>query len=211
MAASGLSTTDAVRPELFGGLVVEFISLVRSEYQRVFAHDAAQLKMTRDGWYYEPSVAEHAFARLLEAEQKQLRWLPGTHLTGATVSGGRVRSVEIEDARGVRSTITARTYIDGTYEGDLAGAAKVPYRVGREGRGRVRRAFGGHPLHELADGQEDPDARYRRAFARDPGLLRAFDFHRRPGRARRDREAPPPTTSTCRISFHCSTILPPAV
>jgi hypothetical protein len=134
MAASGLSTTDAVRPELFGGLVVEFISLVRSEYQRVFAHDAAQLKMTRDGWYYEPSVAEHAFVRLLEAEQKQLRWLPGTHLTSATVSGGRVRSVEIEDARGARSTVTARTYIDGTYEGDLAGAAKVPYRVGREGR-----------------------------------------------------------------------------
>ena len=29
---------------------------------------------------------------------------------------------------------TARTFIDGTYEGDLAARADVPYRVGREGR-----------------------------------------------------------------------------
>src|SRR5262245_33939192 len=30
MAASGLSTTDAVRPELFGGIVAEFIGRVRT-------------------------------------------------------------------------------------------------------------------------------------------------------------------------------------
>src|SRR6185436_11172895 len=34
MAASGLSTTDAVRPELFGGIVTEFIGRVRTYYEK---------------------------------------------------------------------------------------------------------------------------------------------------------------------------------
>src|SRR5262245_4524667 len=33
MAASGLSTTDAVRRSMFGGLVLEFIDGVRAEYR----------------------------------------------------------------------------------------------------------------------------------------------------------------------------------
>src|SRR5947209_13929022 len=35
MAASGLSTTDAVRPQLFGGLVVEFMGKVRDHYRKL--------------------------------------------------------------------------------------------------------------------------------------------------------------------------------
>src|SRR5258706_16406710 len=34
MAASGLSTTDAVRRDLFGGIVQEFVGLVREEYRK---------------------------------------------------------------------------------------------------------------------------------------------------------------------------------
>lgn len=143
MAASALSTTDAVRPQLFGGLVAEFIAKVRQHYQKTLASDPQQYKLVHDGWYYEPLVAEMAFRQLIEAERARLEWLPGQWLTTAERVGSRIVAVELEDAKGTRQRITARTFIDGTYEGDLAGAAKVPYRVGREGRDEFGEPFAG--------------------------------------------------------------------
>ncbi len=133
MAASGLCTTDAVRRNLFGGLMIEFIQGVRERYQEILGNDPEQLKLTRDGWFYEPSVAEHVFRQMLAAEQR-LEWLPGLWLTEAEVAERRITKVELEDEKGAKFEVTARTFIDGTYEGDLAARADVPYRVGREGR-----------------------------------------------------------------------------
>lgn len=134
MAASGLSTTDAVRRHLFGGLVLEFIGKVRDRYRQILGDDPQQWKLVHDGWYYEPSVAEYVFRDMLAAEEARLRWLPGLWLRTATVEGARITSVELEDSAGKTVSYRARTFIDGTYEGDLAARAKVPYRVGREGR-----------------------------------------------------------------------------
>ena len=134
MAASGLSTTDAVRRHLFGGFVLEFISKVRDHYRQTLGDDPEQWKLVHDGWYYEPSVAEHVFREILAAEESQLVWMPGSWLRKATVEGSRITSVELEGPGGKSISCRARTFIDGTYEGDLAARAKVPYRVGREGR-----------------------------------------------------------------------------
>ncbi len=134
MAASGLSTTDAVRRELFGGLVIEFINGVREEYRRTLGEGSPDWKLIQDGWFYEPSVAERVFDRMLEKEAQQLQFWRRHHLLGATVVRDRVTQVELEAPRGERVRVTAKTFIDGTYEGDLAAAAKVPCRVGREGR-----------------------------------------------------------------------------
>lgn len=133
MAASGLSTTDAVRRELFGGLVAEFIAGVRHEYLQTLGENSPDWKLTHEGWFYEPSVAERVFDRLLEAEAPRLEFRRGHHLLSAATQGDRVREVELESPQ-QRVRIVAQTFIDGTYEGDLAAAAKVPYRVGREGR-----------------------------------------------------------------------------
>ncbi len=155
MAASGLSTTDAVRPQLFGGLVGEFIALVREHYQKTLADDPSQYKLVRDGWFYEPSVAEMAFRRLIESQPQRLTWLPGQWLTKAERSGSRMVAVELEDEAGrSRRRIAARTFIDGTYEGDLAGAARVPYRVGREGRDEFGEPFAGIHYMNWRTGQQ---------------------------------------------------------
>ncbi len=143
MAASGLSTTDAVRPHLFGGLVSEFIAKVLAEYRSLLEHDEEQLKLVHGGWYYEPSVAESIFRRLIEGEQDRLRWLPECWLERAVVQDRRIREVYLTGRKGMPHTIAARTFIDGTYEGDLAAAAKVPYRVGREGREEHGEPFAG--------------------------------------------------------------------
>ena len=68
MAASGLSTTDAVRREMFGGLVIEFIHRVRAIYERTIGVNSPEWPLIHDGWFYAPSVAELAFQELLEAE-----------------------------------------------------------------------------------------------------------------------------------------------
>lgn len=143
MAASGLSTTDAVRPELFGGLVAEFVAGVRNHYTRELSAQPEELALTKDGWYYEPSVAELVFTQLVEREQARVRWLPGHHLLSANTTGRRVTSVELEAPGAMRLRIAARTFIDGTYEADLAAAARVPYRVGREGRAEYGEPFAG--------------------------------------------------------------------
>lgn len=143
MAASGLSTTDAVRPQLFGGLVAEFIGNVRDHYAKLFEHQPAEFKLVNNGWYYEPSVAELIFNQMVEAEHKLLRWMPAQHLVTAQVRGRRIVSVDLEGLDGARTTIAARTFIDGTYEGDLAAAAKSPFRVGRESKAEFGEPFAG--------------------------------------------------------------------
>jgi hypothetical protein len=142
MAASGLSTTDAVRTELFGGQVAEFIGLVRAHYQRTLADQPEEYARTKDGWFYEPSVAEAAFDKMVQGE-KTLRWLAGHHIAGAAVRNGRVLNVDLDAPDNSRLTIAARTFIDGTYEGDLAAASRVPYRVGRESRAEHGEPFAG--------------------------------------------------------------------
>lgn len=154
MAASGLSTTDAVRTNLFGGLVAEFIAGVRAHYQRELSGQPDELKLTMDGWFYEPSVAEMVFTKMVEAEAKTLRWLPGHHLVAATVNGRKVSSVELEQPNGARIRIAARTFIDGTYEGDLAAEAKVPYRVGREAKAEHGEPFAGIHYMNWRTGQQ---------------------------------------------------------
>jgi hypothetical protein len=154
MAASGLSTTDAVRRELFGGLVAEFIAGVRDEYRRRLGESSPQWKFVHDGWYYEPSVAEAVFDRLLAAESEQLDFFRGHHLLAATVQGDRVVEVLLETPVGKRERFVAGTFIDGTYEGDLAAAAKVPYRVGREGRDEYGEPLAGIHYMNWRTGQQ---------------------------------------------------------
>lgn len=136
MAASGLCTTDAVRRHLFGGFVAEFVARVRDEYRRDLGEKSPDRALTRDGWFYEPSVAERAFAALVadRSVADRLTHRPSHHLRSVEVRGPRIVSAELEGPDGRAATVAARTYIDGTYEGDLAAAAKVPCRVGREGR-----------------------------------------------------------------------------
>jgi hypothetical protein len=95
--------------------------------------------------------------------------------------------------------IAARTFIDGTYEGDLAAAAKVPYRVGREGREEHGEPFAGIHYMNWRTGRQimTPDTG-------EPSLaIQAFwtslDFHRRT-RQRVPIEMPTHTRKPARLS-----------
>lgn len=134
MAASGLCTTDAVRRHLFGGILVEFVTRVGEHYRRHLGEQHPEWPLCQDGWFYEPWVAEAVFREMIETEPN-ITWFPGAILETASVDGRKVQSVGLSRESKPGFRIEALTYVDATYEGDLAAAAKVPYRVGRESRG----------------------------------------------------------------------------
>jgi hypothetical protein len=82
----------------------------------------------------EPRIAELLFDRMVAGE-KTLTVLKGFSIASAEREGATLKSVTLRAMQGdetvrVRGTIFA----DGMYEGDLAAAAQVPCRVGREAR-----------------------------------------------------------------------------
>ena len=143
MAASGLCTTDAVRRDLFGGLMLEFVQRVRKYYVKTLGEGSAEFALIKDGWYYEPSVAERIYDDMLGEQSDRLEFRRGRHLVKAEVRDGQVVSVTLDSPNGKLVAVTARTFIDATYEGDLAAEAGVPYRVGREGRDEFGESLAG--------------------------------------------------------------------
>lgn len=147
------------------------------------------MKLVNNGWYYEPSVAEHVFDQLVSAEGKQLHWMPGLHLLSATVNVRRLVPVELETPEGAALQVSAKTFIDATYEGDLAATAKVPYRVGRESKAEYGEPFAGIHYMNWRTGKQVITPDTWEASPAIQAFLREIDFHRRSGPPYRHREA----------------------
>lgn len=137
LPANGLGATDIATRGATGGLFLEFVGRIREHYVRTYGSDSEQVRDASDGYHFEPSVAEQVFAAML-AEQPRIRLLLMRQFDAAP------DNVELtEERRLVRIAVTAResgrreeyragVFVDATYEGDLAAAAGVPYRIGRE-------------------------------------------------------------------------------
>lgn len=132
--ASGLCTMDAVRPELFSGYVEDFLSEVRVRYARELGSGSRELELIRNGLHYEPSVCEQIFVDWLEGAGAALDWRPRQLLESVRCRDRNLVSVRLRGPGGEIAEVEADGFVDATYEGDLAAAAGVPYRVGRESR-----------------------------------------------------------------------------
>lgn len=134
MSASGLGKSDIEHRGLIGGLFREFVERVRGHYVDRYGPESPEVGLCRDGYYYEPSVAEEAFDALVRGESS-LQVLRSHELRSATCVGGRATSVVVADRRSGRSrTLAGRVLLDATYEGDLYAMAGAPFRLGRESR-----------------------------------------------------------------------------
>ncbi len=134
MMTSGLGKSDVENRAMIRGLFVELIANVRKHYVETYGADHENVRLCRDGYYFEPSVAEAVFEEMLHAESR-ISVLKGFRLDKAHVSRDRVEAVEIVDRRsGERRSLRAAVFIDATYEGDLYAAAGAEYRLGRESR-----------------------------------------------------------------------------
>lgn len=159
--AGGLTNTDIRKHGAVGGLYNEFKRRVVEHYTTTYGANSRQVRVCKEGNRFEAHIAEQVFRDMLAAEKNitlrerhrvvaarvagadgvERAAAPGKRIDGASPEefGPTVKlvSVTAEDLTkpGTRTEFRAATFIDCTYEGDLAALAGVPYRVGRESRG----------------------------------------------------------------------------
>lgn len=179
MTTSGLGKTDVETPEAIGGLFREFIDRVKAYYAEKYGADSENVKLCRDGYYFEPSVAEAVLERMIAAEPK-ITVLKNHRFEDALRQNRRVVGSRVTDrATGADKHLRGKQFIDATYEGDLAASAGVEYRLGREGREEFSELHAGviYQNHETraflpgSTGKGDPRLQaytYRLCLTTDP-------------------------------------------
>ncbi len=108
MTSGGLTATDIGNRKAIGG----------------FANEVYTKIGKTSG--FKPSQAEDAFQSLLDAQNVQIYY--EHRLESVVKNGSRIESIKIENG----NTVTAKMFIDATYEGDLFAKAGVSFHVGRE-------------------------------------------------------------------------------
>lgn len=160
IVSGGLTNTDIHKKGAVGGLFNEFVKRVREFYAKTYGENSQQVKLCLGGHRFEPKVAEQVYQEMLSGE-KNIRLIQKYRVVAAKVVGGdsverdatpgkrmdgalpkefapavRLVSIVAEDLGkpGTKTEFRAKTFIDATYEGDVAALAGVPFRVGRESR-----------------------------------------------------------------------------
>ncbi len=134
IVTNGLTNADIGKRQAVGGLFHEFTRRVVKHYSNG-PNSAENLRLCRDGYWYEASAAEQIFHDMISEQGGRIRLLLSHELKGAAVSKNRLTSIVLEKREGgVRTELSASAFVDATYEGDLAAMAGVPFRTGRESR-----------------------------------------------------------------------------
>lgn len=134
MTTSGLGKSDVEQKEFIGGLFREFTGRVYQYYQDKFEPDSDDLKLCREGYYFEPSVAEKILNEMV-SETGLITVFTGHQLLKVDVNNHCVKGLEaLNISNGMITSFSAGVFIDATYEGDLYAGAGAEYRLGREGR-----------------------------------------------------------------------------
>lgn len=148
-------------------------------YRTTYGEDSPQYRDALPGktghtnGRYEPRVAEQFFTGLV-AREKNITVLKGFIPVAVEREGRLVKTVTLR-VMGAKEekTVSAQTFADCTYEGDLAALAKVPYRIAREARSEFNEPHAG--LIFMKPVMEAPDAETARlAKLRDALNLRKF-------------------------------------
>lgn len=147
MMSSGLSFSDSnqMARECLLGLFEEFHQNVEQVYAaegvdlpyRVSVKDQAH-------WTYEPHVAEGVFLEMLREAGVEL--FLGHGLDSVEMEGVRISALRSRCDLAVKG----RIFIDASYEGDLAAAAGVTCRIGREGPDAYGESLAGHRYPKAA-------------------------------------------------------------
>jgi hypothetical protein len=138
--------------------------MIEEHYRRTYGETSAQYRVaafTQTHYpmsRFEPSVAEREFNRLVAAE-RNITLLLAHYPSAVERDGALLRGVTLSEYGGARKIkVQATTFADATYEGDLAAVAKVPYRVGREGRDEYREPHAGKLFSNIVSERGPRDA-----------------------------------------------------
>ena len=139
MNTGGLSHCDSnqmVRSTLMG-LFDEWHTRVVKDYtDRGLQAPYNPAKKDQTRWTFEPHVAMRVTRKMLD--EAGVTVLTERYLKSVTKEGTRIKSLVTKNG-----TFTARTFVDGTYEGDLMAGAGVHWVIGREGRDEYGESLAG--------------------------------------------------------------------
>jgi hypothetical protein len=157
LPANGLGATDIDTRGATTGLFSEFVSRIKSYYVVQYGANSQQVKDCRDGYHFEPSVAEKVFLQML-TEHQQIKVLKRRQFDALAknvkLENQAIKSIEVTNRDNHKTErYSARVFVDATYEGDLAAAAGAPFRVGRED-GKEYNEIGGGKIYKFWEGPE---------------------------------------------------------
>lgn len=143
MMTSGLGRTDIGNLDASGAIYREFAQRVLDYYKERYGEDSKQVQECRRGVFFEPSLARSILKEMIQREPLITVQLE-QELSSAAVADNRIHAITVlSRTTGEEQTWSGDVFIDGTYEGDLAAKAGVPYWTGRESRDEWNEEYAG--------------------------------------------------------------------
>jgi len=161
LTTGGLGATDIGNKYAVTGLSRDFYRRLGKEYNQL------------ESWLFEPKVAEKVFNDYIKEANVQVIF--NTRILGAKVENAKIVSIECENSlkpdKITNTIISAKVFIDCSYEGDLMAKSGVGYTFGREDKSVYNEEYNGvffmPKNHQFPDGV-DP---YRIKGYKHSGLL----------------------------------------
>ena len=137
LSSGGLGQTDIGNKQAIGGLSHDFYRRLG----KIYGKDEA--------WKFEPSAAAKVFSDYLE--EAAVPVIYDKYVAKVKKRKGEIRSIKLRpmaqaDTKG--ETISAKIFIDCTYEGDLMALAGISYTAGREANSVYKETLNGYQLPE---------------------------------------------------------------
>ena len=182
LTTGGLGKTDAGIKESITGLSLRFYQQVAQKYGL----------SSDEQWTFEPRIALEVMQDYVREGKVTL--LMETQLSKVKKEGTVIRSVKLKDTRGGKSVnVTAKQFLDCTYEGDLMAMSGVSYFVGREDNSVYNETLNGFQLpeyHKQSGYHQFPDGVSPYKIPGDPssGLVWGITKHKAEPAGRGDKK-----------------------
>lgn len=149
MTTGGLGQTDIGNKQAITGLARQFYRKVGAEYG------------VAEQWKFEPSVAMKVMQDYLR--EGNVKLLMSKQLHNLKKKGAKIQYIILEDLEDQTSPsikVSAKEFLDCTYEGDLMAMCGVTYTIGREDNKQYDETIDGFQLaeyHKQSGGHQFPD------------------------------------------------------
>jgi hypothetical protein len=144
MSSGGLGYTDIGNKYVVSGLALDFYRRIGKHYGKF------------EQWIFEPHVAEGIFKDYVKIAGFKVFY--NQRVTDFKKDGATLKQITLENnvhPGSISSVISAKVFIDCSYEGDLVAGAGVSYTTGRESNSTYGETVNGVQLQE---GHQFPDA-----------------------------------------------------